>query len=141
MTHPAVTPIIGLTTLQPSDLRAMATVDGRPVGGDPGVVALDLLHVSVPWRGRGLARTLTEQAAAFAQSLSAHTLYVSATNTAHTVAVYRRFGAVVADPPDPEWFAREPLDVHLRIPLPITRASGRPNPSGWHTGPAPVPRG
>ncbi len=101
---------------------ALAAVDGRPVGADPGVVALDLLHVSAPWRGRGLGRTLTERAARFAQHLGAHTLYVSASNTQRTVAVYRRLGAVVADPPDPAWFAREPLDVHLRIPLPLVDA-------------------
>lgn len=103
-------------------LVALAAVDGRPVGGDPKVVALDLLHVSAPWRGRGLAQTLTERAAVFAQSLGAHTLYVSASNSQRTVAVYHRFGAVIADPPDPAWFAREPLDVHLRMPLPLTNA-------------------
>ncbi len=106
-------------------LVALAAVDSRPVGADPGVVALDLLHVSAPWRGRGLGRILTERAAAFAQSIGAHTLYVSASNTQRTVAVYRRFGAVVADPPDPTWFTREPLDIHLRIPLPLADARRR----------------
>lgn len=106
-----------------TELVALAAVDARPVGGDPAVVALDLLHVSAPWRGRGLARTLTEQAAALAQSLGAHALYVSASNTQRTVDVYRHFGAVVADPPDPVWFAREPLDVHLRIRLPLNHSA------------------
>ncbi|HYN67479.1 MAG TPA: GNAT family N-acetyltransferase [Ornithinibacter sp.] len=105
-------------------LVALAAVDARPVGGDGGVVSLDLLHVSAPWRGRGFARTLTERAAAFAQSVGAHTLYVSASNSERTVAVYRRFGAVVADSPDPAWFAREPLDVHLRLPLPLANPRG-----------------
>ena len=103
-------------------LVALAALDGRPVGGDPGVLALDLLHVSAPWRGRGLARELTVRVATVAQSLGAHTLYVSASNSQRTVAVYRRFGAVLADPPDPDWLVQEPLDVHLRMPLPLAHA-------------------
>jgi GNAT superfamily N-acetyltransferase len=103
-------------------LVALASVDARPVGGDPAVMSLDLLHVSAPWRGRGLARALTERAARFAAELGARTLYVSASNSERTVAVYRRFGAVLADPPDPTWFAREPFDVHLLIPLPLPPA-------------------
>lgn len=103
-------------------LVGLASVDATPVGGDPDVVALDLLHVSAPWRGRGLARALVETAAGFAVSAGARALYVSATCTARTVAVYRHLGAVLADPPDPDWLAREPVDIHLVIPLPLSRA-------------------
>ena len=57
-----------------------------------------------------------------AVAVGAHTLYVSATNTTDRSRSTGGSAPSLADPPDPAWFAREPLDVHLRIPLPLADA-------------------
>ena len=105
-------------------LVGFASVDVDPVGGDPAVLALDMLHISAPWRGRGLARVLFDVAARYVIERGGRSLYVSASRSARTVAVYRAFGAIPADPPDPTWLAREPVDVHLVVPLMPVAAAG-----------------
>lgn len=98
-------------------LVGLAALDVRPVGGDPRVMDLDLLHVSRAHRGRGVARRLVAMLAEHASDLGATALYVSATPTRNTVDAYLHLGARLADPPDPVLLAREPDDIHLVLPL------------------------
>jgi hypothetical protein len=44
-------------------------------------------------------------------------LYVSATPSESALGFYRSLGARLADPVDPDLFAREPEDVHLVLEL------------------------
>jgi GNAT superfamily N-acetyltransferase len=98
-------------------LVGVAALDVRPVGGDARTMDLDLMHVSRPHRGRGVARRLIAMLAEQATALGATALYISATPTRNTVDAYVRIGARLADPPDPVRLAREPDDIHLLLPL------------------------
>lgn len=98
-------------------LVGIGSLDVSGVGGDCTVMALDMLHVSAAYRGRGIGRALTEMVANRARSLGARALYISATPTRRTVEVYLHMGATVLGAPDPESLAREPEDIHLSIRL------------------------
>jgi GNAT superfamily N-acetyltransferase len=98
-------------------LIGLASLDPRPVGGDPARMKLDMLYVSAGHRGHGIARRLVEQVAARARSMGAGALYISATPTRNTVDVYRRLGAEPLASPDPALFRNEPEDVHLLLRL------------------------
>ncbi len=98
--------LVGLGSLEPSG-----------VGGDRGVMKLDMLYVSAGYRGRGIGRMLTELVANLARSLGATALYVSATPTRGTVDAYLRMGARLLQAPDPELLALEPDDIHLALSL------------------------
>ncbi|MGC4108005.1 MAG: GNAT family N-acetyltransferase [Thermomicrobiales bacterium] len=98
-------------------LVGISTLDVTPVGGNPAVMALDLLHVGAGHRGRGIGKRLTAMVAARARDLGATALYISATPTRNTVDAYLRMGAQVLATPDPVRFALEPEDIHLLLPL------------------------
>lgn len=98
-------------------LLGFVSLDVGGVGGDPGLLKLDMLYVSAGQRGRGLGRALTEQAMARARELGARALYISATPTRATVAFYLGLGARLADRPDTALLALEPDDIHLLLPL------------------------
>ena len=98
-------------------LVGLATLDARPVGGDPAVVALDLLYVGAGYRGRGIGKQLTALVVERARQLGATAIYISASPTRNTVDAYRRMGAQVIATPDPEKLALEPDDIHLLLPI------------------------
>jgi predicted N-acetyltransferase YhbS len=95
----------------------IASIDVAPVGGDPAVAKLDILHVSHDHRGRGVGAGLTAACADRARQLGFGSLYVSATPTCNTVDAYLAMGAVVTPTPDPELLRLEPLDIHLVLPI------------------------
>ncbi|MGC4191460.1 MAG: GNAT family N-acetyltransferase [Thermomicrobiales bacterium] len=98
-------------------LVGIGVLDVLPVGGDPAVMALDLLHVGAGHRGRGIGKQLTALIVERARALGATALYISATPTWNTVDAYLRMGAWVLASPDPEKFALEPEDIHLLMPI------------------------
>jgi GNAT superfamily N-acetyltransferase len=100
-----------------ASLLALASLDARPVGSDPHLMKLDMLHVDAGHRRRGIGRELIELLAERARRRGATALYISATPTRNTVDAYVRLGAVLADPPDPDLIALEPEDVHLVLAL------------------------
>lgn len=95
----------------------IGTLDVTPVGGDPTVMALDLLHVGAGYRGLGIGKRLAALVIGRARELGAKALYISATPTRNTVDAYRRMGAAVLAIPDPEKLALEPEDIHLLLPI------------------------
>lgn len=98
-------------------LAGIASLEGRLRGADGSYAHMDVLYVSAAYRGRGIASRLLALVAEGARSLGGKRLYISATETRHTVDFYRAHGAVLAQQIDPELFAKEPFDIHLEIPL------------------------
>jgi ribosomal protein S18 acetylase RimI-like enzyme len=100
-------------------------VDGeRPAGlvvvesdFEPGLAWLAWLHVSRPYRRRGVARALWTAAADAALAGGGRSMYVSATPTGSAVGFYLSQGCRLADPPHPDLLAEEPDDIHLVCPL------------------------
>jgi GNAT superfamily N-acetyltransferase len=78
---------------------------------------LALLHVSRPYRRKGVASRLTAEVARLARADGANRLYVSATPSNSAVGFYRRFGFVPTDTPNAEMFALEPEDIHMILVL------------------------
>lgn len=100
-----------------NSLLAVGSVDFQPVGGNPSVMNLDMLHVSRAHRGRGIGRNLIDELSSTAQVRGASSFYISATPTQGTVDMYMRLGARPTLQPDPTLLAMEPNDIHLILPL------------------------
>jgi GNAT superfamily N-acetyltransferase len=99
-------------------LAGLASLDIKPVGGNPAIVKLDLLHVSAPYRNKGIGKQLTAKVTEKARSLGATALYISATPSRNTIDAYLRMGARVLATPDSVLFAEEPEDIHLVLQIP-----------------------
>ncbi len=82
-----------------------------------GLAWLAFLHVSRPYRRRGVATALWEEAALMAREAGAYKMYVSATRSASAVGFYLDRGCELAVPPHPDLFAHEPEDIHLTLTL------------------------
>jgi|HigsolmetaAR202D_1030399.scaffolds.fasta_scaffold00337_28 Predicted acetyltransferase len=100
-------------------LVGLSALDTIWRGPQDDLLQLEMMHVSNPYRGRGIGRELFRQAAEAAYQKGAKGLYISATPSEHTIGFYRSFGAEPTEHPDPELFAREPEDIHLVCPLPL----------------------
>jgi ribosomal protein S18 acetylase RimI-like enzyme len=90
---------LGLAVIQPSFEGSLAW--------------LVFLHVSRPYRRRGVARALWSEATQLATSAGADSMYVSATPTGSALGFYLSQGCRLADPVHPELYAKEPDDIHL----------------------------
>jgi GNAT superfamily N-acetyltransferase len=104
----------------------VASVDGEVAGVaivdpvyDPPLAWFALLHVSRAHRRTGVASALWASCAGAARAAGATSMYVSASSTGSAVGFYRSRGCVLADPPRPELFEQEPLDVHLVCDLTV----------------------
>jgi GNAT superfamily N-acetyltransferase len=84
---------------------------------EPELAWLAWLHVSRPYRRRGVARALWKAAADTARRGGARSMYVSATPTGSAVGFYVSEGCRLAEPPHPDLLAEEPEDIHLVCPL------------------------
>ena len=94
---------------------------GERLGSRGQYVELDRLHVSEPWRGKGVGRRLFAAACDAAINLGAEKLYISAHPARESQAAYRAWGCVHAAEVDPVRAAKEPYDVPLEYDLrPLT---------------------
>jgi GNAT superfamily N-acetyltransferase len=84
---------------------------------EPGLAWLAWLHVTRPYRRRGVGRALWASATDAARLGDARSMYVSATPTGSAVGFYLSQGCRLADPPHPALLASEPDDIHLVCPL------------------------
>ncbi|MGE0622450.1 MAG: GNAT family N-acetyltransferase [Pseudomonadales bacterium] len=78
---------------------------------------LAVLHVTRPWRRRGIGCDLTGEVVRLARAENAQRLYVSATPTRGTVDFYLNQGFVPVEMPDERLFALEPDDIHMERTL------------------------
>lgn len=98
-------------------IAGIASVERKLRGAARDRAKMDILYVSAPFRGRGVARELVERSKVIALGMGAAFLYVSATPSRHSVDFYLCCGARLAAEPDPDLLAMEPEDIHLEIPL------------------------
>ena len=78
---------------------------------------LKFLHVDKQFRGIGLGRRLFQAASKKAKALGAIRIYISATESKHTVDFYRGLGCQLVVKPDPKLYELEPEDIHLELVL------------------------
>jgi len=104
----------GMARVGPVGLAALIAAG---VGGDPSVMPLEPLHVSAPYRNRGIGNALVAMVTVAARSRGATSLSISSIPTPSAVGAYRRMGAVMRTPPDPVLFAQEPEDIHLILAI------------------------
>jgi predicted N-acetyltransferase YhbS len=102
------------------ELIGAAVVESRFIGRANDTIQLKFLHVSRRARGKGVGVALFAKAAARARALGARRLYVSSTESEHTVQFYLRRGCRLAEEVDAALFALEPADIHLALELPAT---------------------
>jgi GNAT superfamily N-acetyltransferase len=94
-------------------LVGLSVLDTVWLGAGSDLLALEFMHVSRDYRGRGVGSRLFEQARSSAQERGARGLYISATPSENTIHFYQGRGSVVIASPDAELFALEPEDIHL----------------------------
>lgn len=80
----------------------------------PGIAQLAFLHVSAPFRARGIGSRLSEQLEQIARAAGHSEMVVSATPSENTVRLYLRRGFQPMADPLAELFDVEPEDVHMR---------------------------
>ena len=92
----------------------------RPIGlavidpsFEPQLAWLAFLYVSRPDRRRSAAQVLWDAAIDLSLAGVARSIYVSAAPTGSAVGFYLRQGCRLADPVNPDLFAKEPEDIHL----------------------------
>ena len=93
-----------------AQLAGVAIVEERFEGD---MAWLVFLHVSYPYRRRGVGTALWTEAIDRARSAGSHAMYVSATPSASAVGFYLQRGCKVAATPHAGLFEKEPEDVHL----------------------------
>ena len=79
----------------------------------PGIAQLAYLHVSNPYRARGVGGHLSEELERLAREHGDTKMVVSATPSLNTVRFYGRRGFVPTAEPVPELYELEPEDVHM----------------------------
>lgn len=72
-----------------------------------------VLHVTKPWRRRGIGGEVTNEVVRLARADGARRLYVSATPTRATVDFYMSQGFKPVATPNEQLFALEPDDIHM----------------------------
>src|SRR3954451_22417164 len=80
----------------------------------PGVAQLAFLHVSAPFRAKGIGSRLSEQLEQIARTAGDSAMVVSATPSENTVRFYLGRGFRPMAEPLSELFELEPEDVHMR---------------------------
>lgn len=96
-------------------LAGVAILGAEPVETRPSLLQLLFLHVSRPYRRRGVAGRLLDRVEGEARRRGAEGLYISAAPTESAVGFYLNRGATLLAPPDPTLLAVEPEDIHLGL--------------------------
>lgn len=76
---------------------------------------LAFLHVSRPFRRRGIGAALWNGAVGRARDAGARSMYVSATPSGSAIGFYVSQGCAVVTHPNPDLLAKEPDDIHLLV--------------------------
>lgn len=92
---------------------------GECLGSRNQYIELTGLHVSEPWRGRGIGRRLFAAVCDAARSRGMDKLYISAHSSKESQAAYRALGCVYAEEVDPIRAAKEPCDVQMEYDLKV----------------------
>ena len=98
-------------------LVGMAILNRNPMESDRNMVNLSGLWVSKGYRGIGVGTQLVALIKDDARRLGAKYLYVSATPSENTIRFYTSVGFLPTAQADPEMYAREPDDIHMRMSL------------------------
>lgn len=113
----AATSGLVLAAMGKTGLCGFAAVEAGTLGPRGEYRDLTNLHVSAPFRGRGIGRELFLRAVDWARVQGAEKLYISAHSAVETQRFYRRMGCR-----DTRWVcaahaAAEPFDVQMEYPL------------------------
>jgi ribosomal protein S18 acetylase RimI-like enzyme len=83
----------------------------------PMMAQLAYLHVSAPYRRKGIASEIARKLLAYARAVGSRRVYVSATPSQSAVGFYRSFGFEVTEEPLQELLELEPDDIHMILEL------------------------
>jgi len=98
-------------------LVGFARLEGPLFGSRKQYMDLAQLHVSAPFRNRGIGRELFGMACRGARERGAAKLYISAHSARESIAAYRKYGCVEAEEIYWPLAKKEPCDVQLEYPL------------------------
>ena len=101
-------------------LKAFASVEAEPFGGEQGYFDLSCIHVSEDMRGQGIGKVLFCAAKEWARVRGAKKLYISAHSAVETQAFYRAMGCVEAQEYNPKHVEAEPYDCQMECSLEVT---------------------
>lgn len=101
-------------------LKAFASVEAEPFGGEQRYFDLSCIHVSEDMRGQGIGKVLFCAAKEWARVRGAKKLYISAHSAVETQAFYRAMGCVEAQEYNPKHVEAEPYDCQMECSLEVT---------------------
>lgn len=98
-------------------LIGSSVLDCKFIGSSFDQLQLVFLHVSKPYRKKGIGKTLLNLAIQKAKNLGAKKLYISATPSRNTVEFYLNQGCLLVNEINKELFEKESEDIHLELPI------------------------
>lgn len=98
-------------------IAGIAALENKVRGRNHDRLKMDILHVSLSYRGQGVGTKLMELIKAEGKSIGAKKLYISATPSKNTIDFYLRMGCMLTDELDEELYNMEPEDIHLDLLL------------------------
>lgn len=105
-------------------LAAFGALDAVLFGSRRQYLQLVLLHVSRPYRNRGMGKVIFFQLARVAYGLGAEKLYISSQSSLETQAFYGSLGCTHTEEVNIELAAAEPCDIQLEYALEINHSMG-----------------
>ncbi|MCA1054987.1 GNAT family N-acetyltransferase [Rossellomorea aquimaris] len=100
-----------------SEVVGFSVIEAGRFGREVDYMELSYLHVSKPWRGKGIGVELFRETMAAARELGAGKLYIGAHPSTATIGFYRKMGCVPATELIEEIYQREPRDLQLEVVL------------------------
>lgn len=98
-------------------LKGFLTVEGKRIGRYSQYADLTNLHVSEEFRRKGIGSALFRAAVAFAKSIQAQKLYISAHSAIESQAFYHAMGCVEAEEYCEHHVREEPFDCQMEYEL------------------------
>ncbi|MGE6204550.1 GNAT family N-acetyltransferase [Guptibacillus hwajinpoensis] len=102
---------------QDMNVYGFAVIEAETFGEFSAYRELSYIHVSLPFRGKGIGRKLFIKAQEVAKQLGVDKLYIGAHPSVETQEFYRRMGCVIAEEIYHEIYERETRDIQLEITL------------------------
>ncbi len=106
-----------LGVFESEQLVGVGVLETTFIGSTHDTLQLVFLHVSSPYRKKGIAAELLKRLCRTAKKKGAKKLYISATPSENTMGFYLNQGCRLAEEVNQELYEEEPEDIHLELEL------------------------
>ncbi|MBU7012364.1 MAG: GNAT family N-acetyltransferase [Theionarchaea archaeon] len=106
-----------LGVFENEQLVGVGVLETKFIGSTHDTLQLAFLHVSNPFRKKGIGAELLQRLGKIAERKGAKKLYISATPSENTINFYLNQGCRLVEEVNQELYEEEPEDIHLELEL------------------------